>query len=169
MQPSHNPNLCWLAVDTTGLEPDADLIGVCVVRENVPSYVRFRSNKPACEANGYDPKTWGGYPQDGTMFPTYCMYLDEAILAGHNLHFHYGKLREVAQRFGVSLPYNNFAQRVDLMHVFAPAVAEGVVSGVALPTLCRELDINIPNNGAAAQCLRAMALYDQYVDAMFGG
>jgi hypothetical protein len=159
-----------LFVDTTGLTADDHLIGVtCKVGGGPTIHRRFYSERPANPINGYDPQTWDGEDISAEGLSEFVGMIEGRTLAGHNLYWHVARMCTGLDALGVRRPSGTAKHIVDLMSLFAPLRAHGIVDGVSMDALCTAFGIHDPGVGSGAQLRKAMALYDEYMGLLLAG
>ncbi len=170
MQPSNNPELCWLFVDSTGTDYLKDeLIGVACKRGNDELYAQFRPSKPPPAAltqiNGYNCETWEDWDKPAVIKCVADM-IDNARLSGHTLIFHSLFVQKAIRDLGIYTPYSSGFGRIQLENMFAPLKMVGLVDGLSMRELCASLDVNVEGLGADSQLKRATELYDRFFETL---
>lgn len=170
MNPSDDPRLCWLFVDTTGVDFMRDeLIGVACKRGPDELYAQFQPerlpSKELAQINGYDPDLWESWDRKSTLQCVADM-IDGAVIAGHSLIFHSLFVGRAFKMHGIYEPRSPSFGRVSLESIFAPLKMIGLVEGLSMNELCSSLGVQVEGLGAWSQLQRAIRLYDEYFSAL---
>ncbi len=177
--PSPCRPLCFIDVETTGLDPAVHaVIEVAVLKIDADSLAvldSFESKvKPHADAvidpeaasiNGYSPEAWADAPEADQVLPRVLDLLRGATVAGHNPSFDLAFLKAALARAGLPSPEVDY-HLVDTASLAWPRFIKGEVASRSLKDLCRHF--GVPNDGAhraKADVERAFKVYRYLVEA----
>lgn len=168
MNPCDHPDLCWIFLDTTGLDPDKDeVIGYTIMRstnivggafmpvmyEHVLAYDALIKKPLVHDMNRRLGKSEVSEISDA---------MSGAMLAGCNVEFSMRFLRRLFEGFDVAVP-NIQPQRIDLMHLFAPMKLLGLLDSTSLKAIAKALDCSPPDDCSESRMNVATHCYNVWV------
>lgn len=151
-------DICFVDVETTGLDPDRhELLEVAAIRVD-PSLERIidafsTKVRPTCphmataeaiQVNGYTEAGWHLAASLGCALANVGHVISGAMLAGHNVAFDAAFLESGYARVGVEMPDVGH-RRLDTLSLAWPLYASGELDSLSLDAICARLGIERPS------------------------
>jgi DNA polymerase III epsilon subunit-like protein len=172
--PLTEKHLAWLDVETTGLDPvDNDIIEFAGVREDTGQALHLyiwpdrpeNAHPQALQVNGYSIEAWEQRKavSMGKALPQITSFLADSILAGQNVSFDEGFIKQTMKRYGNTdkIGYH----KLDIVTLAIVHLRLLGLKKVRLHHVCNVLGIsNEGEHTAVADVRRARAAYRALLD-----
>jgi len=169
-------DLCFLDVETTGLDPyryevieccalvtTPDLVPVKMFHEKVEMLaIRGMPNPKALEINGWNPEVWDREAISKTSF-CYAIreFIEGKVIIGHNVHFDVNFIREEFNR-NTTLPFMVGHRYVDTCTLAWPLKIRGLIPKRSLEEICKYFKTKVqPNHSAQTDVIATYEVYQE--------